>query len=382
MFKVPSATTSTSSLEHAGGHADALKQTKDEASGGFSTASDDARLDALKQPPAQTSGTADAGSRSPRASFATTSSPVGGKPAAVPPPPPPPPPPSAPALRPAAFRMAPLRASTSQSSNATKPAALARPTGTQAVGSTSAIGGAATTTPTAAAHGDDKTPDDIQHTFKTSGLLIRTLQMKHAHKELHNCGVTIDEASRQAAEGGGHGGLRKWSLAHADLKPQYYRMGPDSNGPLARHIAVLAMPDLAGEHVVGVHEKDQSSGNITSDTKTLRPEDSKHQVGALLDTLKGKQGQHGDIENCEIQTVGIEPAAIAGLMFNKPGGTWEGSKAEVQTMLSKAGPEFHGRSFPVFTFAHDDGTTTLTHIDTLRAPSPTPATTASTTSTD
>jgi hypothetical protein len=382
MYKVPTATSSTSSLGHAGDHADALKQKTDDAAGGFSPAGDDARLDALRQPSAQSSGATDTGSRSPRASFSTSSAAGGGSSAPVPPAPPlppsAPPPPPAPAFRPAAFRTPALPASRTQSASAPQASEVSRLAQTQATSSTSGVSGAAATTPVAGPHSHDKTPDDIQHAFRNSGLLIRTMQMQHAHKEFDRCGVTVEQALSHAAGSGGHGGLRKWSLAHADLKPQYFMMGEEHSGPRARHLAVLAMPNLAGEHVVGVHEKDQGSGNIKPDTQVLAPDESRRQVGVLLNTLKGKQAEQGNLENCEIQTVGIEPTSMAGLMFNKPGAKWEDSKAQVQSMLSKVGPEFHGRSFPVFTYAHENGQTTLTHIDTLSASSRTPANTVST----
>jgi hypothetical protein len=281
---------------------------------------------------------------------------------------------------PASFRLAKastanVQSASTSSSSTSAPTEVSSVAPTHAIGPTSATSNVGAAASVASAHHDDRTPAEIQHAFKTSGLLIRTLQMKNAHHEFHNCNVSID-AAREQAKTGGHGGLRKWSLAHAELEPQYYKMGANVS-TMARPCAVLAMPDLVGNHVVGVYDKDHSSGGITDTMKPLTPDDRKKQIGGLLGTLKSNQAQHGSLENSEIQTVGIAPGSIAALMFDPMSGqagrtTWQNSKPKFEEMLSKAGPEFHGRNFPVFTFASKGGRTELTHIDTLRA-SPPPA---------
>lgn len=203
-------------------------------------------------------------------------------------------------------------------------------------------------------------PEDISAAFSGGGLLVRTVQLQHAHKELHQCGVGVETARSQHATGANqHGGLRKWTLAHSSLVPNYFGMGKDITG-MPRHMAFLALPEKVGPHIVGIHEKDKASGNVAPDTALIHEADARFHLSNMLKTIMKEQGvrQGERLENNEVQTVGIEPDAIAGMLFyptvSKP--DWRSTKAEFQKVIDKGGPEFTGRTFPVFTYQQSERT--------------------------
>lgn len=212
-------------------------------------------------------------------------------------------------------------------------------------------------------------PEDIQAAFAREGLLVRTVQQKYAHKELESCNVNIDQA-RAAQAQGNHGGLRKWTLAHADLTPNFFGMGHGATG-MPRHMAFLALPEKVGQHIVGIHDKDAASGNVTADTHFMHPADARVDLNKMLGRLKSAQNsQRGErLENNEVQTVGVEPGAIAGMLFQPTmaKNTWAAAKKDFQSAIDKGGPEFSGRSFPIFSYATNErsGRTELRLLDNL-----------------
>jgi hypothetical protein len=227
--------------------------------------------------------------------------------------------------------------------------------------------------PAAAAgkHKQDKTPEQITEAFSKGGLLVRTAQTNNAHYELRDNHISVDQGRDNNDVR-----LRKWSMAHSELKPNFFQMGPEH----PREAAFLALPDKVGNHVVGVHEKDNFSGSIRPDMKNMPYEQSKAQMDQVLNTLKTNQRTNPkqQLDNSEIQTVGMPSDSIAGMLFNpaKPKfgqsaseTTWEGGgKARFENMLQKAGPDFHGRSFPVFRYQDTGSGTRLEHFDTIRVP--------------
>ena len=219
--------------------------------------------------------------------------------------------------------------------------------------------------------GDNSRPEDISAAFSRGGVLVRTVQLPHAHKELHHCGISVDNARNLHASGASqHGGLRKWTLAHANLVPNYFAMGPNVTG-MPRHMAFLALPEKVGRHIVGIHEKDNASGNVAPDMSVIHDADARFHLNKMLASLIKEQNvrQSERLENNEVQTVGIEPGAIAGLLFypvpSKP--HWLAARADFQKVIDKGGPEFAGRAFPVFTYQQDEGTQVpaLKLLDTL-----------------
>jgi hypothetical protein len=207
----------------------------------------------------------------------------------------------------------------------------------------------------------------IIEAFQTDGLLIRTLQLRNAHLEFHNTGENLDSIRAQGEANRGHGGLRKWSLAQADLLPNYYKMG-DNAGALPRNMAILALPEKLQNNITAIHEKDAFSGNIQADTRYLGPEKAREGMQTLLKELKDQQGEHpgSALENSEIQTVGVPPDALVGLVFyGSNGQTWETAKPQFQKAINRAGPEFEGKSYPVFTYKVEDGKTKLEYLDML-----------------
>ncbi|MFY0751539.1 dermonecrotic toxin domain-containing protein [Pseudomonas sp. NFX5] len=204
--------------------------------------------------------------------------------------------------------------------------------------------------------------------FEKDGLLIRTLQLRNAHLEFHNTGETLDNIRAQGDANRGHGGLRKWSLAQADLLPNYYKMG-DNAGALPRNMAILAFPEKLQNNITAIHEKDAFSGNIQADTRYMGQENARKGMQDLLTELKTQQGEHPDnpLENSEIQTVGVPPDALAGLVFyGSNGQTWEAAKPQFQRAINRAGPEFDGKSYPVFTYKVEEGKTRLVYLETLK----------------
>ncbi|WP_447892441.1 dermonecrotic toxin domain-containing protein [Pseudomonas marginalis] len=207
----------------------------------------------------------------------------------------------------------------------------------------------------------------IIEAFEKDGLLIRTLQLRNAHLEFHNTGENLDSIRAQGDANRGHGGLRKWSLAQADLLPNYYKMG-DNAGALPRNMAILALPEKLQDNITAIHEKDAFSGNIQADTRYLGREKAREGMQGLLNDLKNQQGEHpgSALENSEIQTVGVPPDALVGLVFyGSNGQTWEAAKPQFQKAINRAGPEFDGKSYPVFTYKVEGGKTQLEYLETL-----------------
>ena len=208
----------------------------------------------------------------------------------------------------------------------------------------------------------------IIEAFQKDGLLIRTLQLRNAHLEFHNTGENLDSIRAQGEANRGHGGLRKWSLAQADLLPNYYKMG-DNAGALPRNMAILALPEKLQDNITAIHEKDAFSGNIQADTRYLGREKAREGMQGLLNDLKNQQGEHpgSALENSEIQTVGVPPDALVGLVFyGSNGQTWEAAKPQFQKAINRAGPEFDGKSYPVFTYKVEGGKTKLEYLETLK----------------
>ena len=208
----------------------------------------------------------------------------------------------------------------------------------------------------------------IIEAFQKDGLLIRTLQLRNAHLEFHNTGENLDSIRAQGEANRGHGGLRKWSLAQADLLPNYYKMG-DNAGALPRNMAILALPEKLQDNITAIHEKDAFSGNIQADTRYLGREKAREGMQGLLNDLKNQQGEHPGsvLENSEIQTVGVPPDALVGLVFyGSNGQTWVAAKPQFQKAINRAGPEFDGKSYPVFTYKVEGGKTKLAHLETLK----------------
>ncbi|QDG60105.1 dermonecrotic toxin domain-containing protein [Pseudomonas sp. NIBRBAC000502773] len=204
--------------------------------------------------------------------------------------------------------------------------------------------------------------------FEKDGLLIRTLQLRNAHLEFHNTGETLDNIRAQGDANRAHGGLRKWSLAQADLLPNYYKMG-DNAGALPRNMAILAFPEKLQDNITAIHEKDAFSGNIQADTRYIGRENARKGMQDLLTDLKTQQSEHPEnpLENSEIQTVGVPPDALAGLVFyGSNGQTWEAAKPQFQRAINRAGPEFDGKSYPVFTYKVEEGKTRLVYLETLK----------------
>lgn len=214
---------------------------------------------------------------------------------------------------------------------------------------------------------DGKPYRTIVEAFQTGGLLIRTLQLRNAHLEFHNTQENLESIRAQGDTNRGHGGLRKWSLAQADLLPNYYKMG-DNAGALPRNMAILAMPEKLHDNITAIHEKDAFSGNIQADTHYLGKEKARESMKSLLRDLQNQQSEHPDsaLENSEIQTVGVPPDALVGLVFyGSNGQTWEAAKPQFQNTINRASNEFDGKAYPVFTYKVEGGKTQLEYLDTL-----------------
>ncbi|MFJ3486923.1 hypothetical protein ACIPL1_26445 [Pseudomonas sp. NPDC090202] len=238
---------------------------------------------------------------------------------------------------------------------------------TQHVSTATPLQNAAPVAPSMAAH--DSQPRDIQAAFAQGGLLVRTVTKANAHHELHHCDVTVDEAKQRHTDGAtSHGGMRKWTLGHTDLRPNYYLLGGNTGFP--RHMAFLALPEKVGEHVVGIHDTDASSGN-PHDKRAMLPADARFGLNKMLGRLQANQQERPDqplITN-EVQTVGVKPEAIAGMLFqpSSKARSWEAARQDFQTAIDSGGEEFAGRSFPVFSYATDErsGKSELRLLDTL-----------------
>ena len=207
----------------------------------------------------------------------------------------------------------------------------------------------------------NSSPEDVQSSFRNEGLLVRTVQEKNAHYEFAGTGSTLPQASGEETPY-----LRKWSYAHQNLQPNYFNMGPDSVF-FGRHMGVVARPEQVGQHVVGVYQKDAFSGNVQPGMTTMPVDQANSEIanlrGQLFDAQRERPGQ--PLENSEIQTVGVDPAAMSGFLFHpsRVVATWDQAQPGFDNWASQAGPEFTDRTFPVFTYESTSGGTNLTHLD-------------------
>ncbi len=215
----------------------------------------------------------------------------------------------------------------------------------------------------------------IMRRFNEGGLLIKSLQIPHAHKDFQDADVTLEEA-QAAARAGRYGSKRNWSLAHGGIKPSYYKMGVSM---LPRNMASLADPELIGdERFVEISDTDKASNSrLPADTRTLPPDEARRQMGAVRERLLKKQSESaGRIDNSEIQTVGFSPNAVVGFMFKEGGnlGSWEAARATFQQVVNRItdpGSDLPGftpstrERFYVFTYTETDTGTELVYLDTL-----------------
>ena len=75
------------------------------------------------------------------------------------------------------------------------------------------------------------TETQVNELLRTTGLVLRTVQDKHAHKEFDGCDHLPGTPDVY---------LRKWNYIHASLYPNYYKM-QEGTMAFARYIAVLAV---------------------------------------------------------------------------------------------------------------------------------------------
>lgn len=208
----------------------------------------------------------------------------------------------------------------------------------------------------------------IEQAFDQGGLLVRSCQMKHAHLDFNH---ELDIAPRPGEPCDG-GYLRKFVLAQKDLVPNFYKMGPDVTA-MPRCIGVLTLPDKMGDHLVGIHSTDQFSGAQPTGKSYLDHGTASTQLAGLLAELKATQAERpGEkLDNNEIQSVGVPPDAMAGLLFSPStamGGypDWNAAKADFQKVADKMHACYDGQQFPVFGYQQEGtGPTRLVQIDSL-----------------
>ncbi|WP_341528600.1 DUF4157 domain-containing protein [Nostoc sp. UHCC 0302] len=212
---------------------------------------------------------------------------------------------------------------------------------------------------------------EIINKFNTGGLLIRTMQKQHAEKEFDHLEATVEEALEMAKRGN-HSGLRKWSLTHKDLLPNYFKMGPEVT-TMARYMAVLVDPSQVGDSYIGFHEKDAFSGNLQPDTKLVEQDKAISEIEDLLKKLKQNQEKSANaLENNEVQTLGFSANSVAGLMYKAGGGMsgpkqWSAAKSDFQRLVNTMGKKLNQQTFQVFTYEIEGKQTKLVYLDTLSA---------------
>lgn len=213
-------------------------------------------------------------------------------------------------------------------------------------------------------------PQNVIDIFNNGGLLARTVQEKHARSEFENCNDSISSAMTRQTQGG-HGGLRKFSLIQNELFPSLYKMGDDV-GAFGRFMGVLAIPDKVGEHVVAIHSKDNSSGNITSDMNYMSHSEASNGISNLLTELKSNQKERPNeaLENNEIQLVGINPESLVGFIYYPTKGfgipkDWHQARGKFEKLIDSSKDNIPFNEMHVFTYNHNDNKTDLVHLDTL-----------------
>ncbi len=216
-------------------------------------------------------------------------------------------------------------------------------------------------------------PEEIINEFNHGGIMIRTLQEKFAKFEFTNCSINIYEALFIANKVG-FGGLRKWTLAQSDLLPNYYKMGEEVGG-MGRYIAIIALPSLLDKCVVGIHEKDNFSGNVQRNMQFMSKITQESEFKKLLTNLKREQSTRSvPLENNETQTVGITPRALVGFIYYPTSGInvprdWKSAKGKFENIIKevcKTDSTFINIDFHVFTYKVDNKKTKLIYLDTLQ----------------
>jgi hypothetical protein len=195
------------------------------------------------------------------------------------------------------------------------------------------------------------------------------LQAGNAEKEFDNLDETPEQASTRA-ERGEHSGLRKWTLAHKDLLPNYYKMGPEVMAA-ARYMAILADPNKVGNRFVGFHEQDAFSGNLRAGTKLINQPEATDKIKDLLGKLKRSQEKiKKPLENNEVQTLGFSREAVNALLFKGSGDStkpesWQAAKPDFQRLVNGIQGKGPMKSFHVFTYVVKEGHTSLQYLDKL-----------------
>ena len=234
-----------------------------------------------------------------------------------------------------------------------------------------------------------KIPTDAQKIldeYSKGGLLVHSIQLENAKFEADNLIVTIEEAvhnqdlkvGEQAAKPGqraGHSGKRNWSIIHDQITCSPYEMGEEGK----RFMAVLARMEGVANKYLEVYAKDASSNaKILKDQQLLEEKAALVKIQQVLDQLKANPKSK---DNSEIQTLGIDPQALGGLVFHKvkfnqfkkviQPQTWDEARPLFQTAINEMAARGGRSEYHIFTYRNNEAEagpgSTLMYIDTMSA---------------
>ena len=225
--------------------------------------------------------------------------------------------------------------------------------------------------------------------YNEGGLLVHTIQVENAKYEADNLIVSLENAlhnqdqqitGEPAKEGQkpGHSGKRNWSLIHEEITCNPYDMGDDGK----RFMGVLAqMKDVSNKYLKIYLADASSNSRIQEKQAILEEKEALSQIGGVLKELKQKELKGDNNNNSEIQTLGMDPNALGGLLFHKvkfnrfketvQPQSWEEAKPLFQNAINEMASRGGRTSYYIFTYGNEleskSGKSKLIYIQEMEA---------------
>lgn len=203
---------------------------------------------------------------------------------------------------------------------------------------------------------------ELENYFKERGLLVHTVQLEHLGANF-KCLTTTENQTSGNTEGSKYDSPKKnWSIAHPDIKPNFYKMGKDVCG-FPRHIAIMAVPSLIDwTKYLAISSQDMSSNSrISKDTKPLDPQEAMSLYDKVLAQLK-KSTPTEQNQNSEVSTLGFDIKAFCGLLFHGTEEWWNANKGKVKSQLEVLKTLYEISEVDVYTYNADNESANKTEL--------------------
>lgn len=210
----------------------------------------------------------------------------------------------------------------------------------------------------------------LEEYFRREGLLVRTTLLSSLGNNFVNINVSIDNA-REAQNNNSkyYGPKRRWSIAHSNIKPNFFMMGEETNSLIARHLAIMIVPSLVDwTRYLAISSKDASSGfNIGTNDKLMDEETAKRTYYRVLNEIKGSSLIEQN-QNSEISTLGFDIKAFCGLLFHGTEEWWNANIGRIKEQLKILKKDYKINKVDVYTYNSDNKSankTVLTYKETI-----------------